>query len=342
MNNINDKTITKLMDAFDEATMAYYNGTKNEQMQNTAVSNYKVEKQHTNYYEAFLKIADGFFGEEISIYDEEASNKISEVFTDLIEYLDKNGVNSEELRKALLMIDINGFKNVCFDLDLITPDVIGLVFVHILGFLSDKDNLTIYDPNIGTGNLIFVLANYLNQNSKFLGAENHELLTKVVAKKADLMEIPLQLYHEDALAVFPDKFDIAVSDLANYDYENEEYHSALYDDGVRYFPYLLIEHMLSFAQPVHGLFLIDNAFFSHKDNLKFKKMLEENGSIISLITLPLSLFQDEKSAKSIICITNESVERKASEIFVLPTFDKKEQFISTINNIQQVLKNNNF
>lgn len=60
--------ITKLTDTFDEASMLYYHAMINEEIDNTAVTNYDKEKGRLNYYECLLKVID-FFLENTKIED---------------------------------------------------------------------------------------------------------------------------------------------------------------------------------------------------------------------------------------------------------------------------------
>lgn len=46
--------------------------------------------------------------------------------------VEENGINSEEIRRAFLLLDIKGFKNLNFPLDLITPDAIGILIANLV------------------------------------------------------------------------------------------------------------------------------------------------------------------------------------------------------------------
>ena len=54
-NKINNDTILKIVDTFDECAMLYFDGTTDELYENTDVTNYNVEKPHTNFFECLLK-----------------------------------------------------------------------------------------------------------------------------------------------------------------------------------------------------------------------------------------------------------------------------------------------
>ena len=119
MNKVKESMIIKLTDTFDEAAMLYYHATIDEEIDNTAVTNYDKEKGRLNYYECLLTVIDYFLeikDIEESHLDEETKEKISTLFSDLDEEIEKESLNSEEVRRALLLLDIKGFKNLNFSL----------------------------------------------------------------------------------------------------------------------------------------------------------------------------------------------------------------------------------
>lgn len=335
-----DEKILKITDLLEEASMLYYHATRNELYENTAVSNYNVEKMHTNFYECLIKIINYFLNDEpLDIFDDEQLQQIDKKIEELKQFFIDNKVNSEEVRRASLLLDIKGFKNVNFPLDYITPDATAiLVSMIVKEVVKDQNNVTILDMNFGVGNLAFTVANHIQKNVSLVGFDNHELMARVAATKANMIQIPLDIFYEDALNVLPSDVDIVISDLACYDYENSNYHSKLYDANVRYFPYLVIEHYLKITKKIKYLYLIDNDFFSQKGSLEFKELLEKNGNILCLIALPETFFQKNAKTKSILILDNKEKTNKGTEIFVLPPLEKKDQFLQVMNKIKECIK----
>ena len=137
-------------------------------------------------------------------------------------------VNSEEIRKAMLLLNIKGFKHVNFSLDIITPDAVCMVIVHLVNAIFDQTKqLNILDPNCGTGNLIAMLNNFLPNEVNFVGIDNHQILTNLFSTQANFMEMAVQVYYQDALQDTFEDFDILVSDLATYEYDIKNYKSVL-------------------------------------------------------------------------------------------------------------------
>ena len=304
-NNISNEKILKIVDTFDECAMMYFDGTTNELYENTDITNYNVERPHTNFFECLLKCV-GYFldGDELKVDEEKVEEQIKQKLDDLKKYLNEEGVNSEEVRRAFLLLDIKGFKNVNFPLDLITPDAISIIITELIKYSCSKEKINLFDFNFGVGNLAFTIANHLDKDVHLIGFDNHSLLASIATMKANMMNTMLDMYHEDALDFLPAEIDCVVSDLASYDYQNDLYHSPLYEKGVRYFPYLAIEHYLELKGDLRYIYLIDKDFFSQKGSELFREVLREKGTILSLIALPESFFLDNSCTKSILILDN--------------------------------------
>ncbi len=341
-NLVNDQTILKIVDTFDECAMLYFDATTNELYEGTSISNYDVERPRSNFYECLLKIGNYFLEDEnLDIKDEEIVKQIEEKISDLKKYLDKNSLNSEEVRRAFLLLDIKGFKNVNFSLDIITPDAIALIISELVSFcLKPNAKINLLDYNFGIGNMAFTIANKLENDIHLIGIDNHPLLSRIACLKANMMNTELDMYNEDALGVLPSDIDIVVSDLASYDYENKFYTSPLYESGVRYFPYLAIEHYLNLKNNLKYIYLIDNDFFNQLGSDKFKEVLKEKGTILSLIALPNNFFLPNQMHKSILILSNNSsIDTATTEIFALPKVDDKPHFMQVMSKIKDFLQN---
>ena len=144
MNKVKESMIIKLTDTFDEAAMLYYHATIDEEIDNTAVTNYDKEKGRLNYYECLCTVIDYFLGIkniDDSHLDDETKNKITDLFDDLDDEIEENSLNSEEVRRALLLLDIKGFKNLNFSLDIITPDNVAYIVAKLIDKLITKKKL---------------------------------------------------------------------------------------------------------------------------------------------------------------------------------------------------------
>ncbi len=333
---MSDSIINKIVDVLEEASLIYFEATAPEH-ENTGASNYLTETLHSNFYECLISICNYFLtGEGLEIIDEKELKKINLLLDELKEISDNEGINQEDVRRALLLLDIKGFKDVSFSYDIITPDAIASLIQIISTYLIDsKEELVLFDPNFGVGNLAYYLAINLNKQISLVGFESHELLARVSTMKANMLEIDTELHFDDCLSFIPSECDLVISDLATYDYNNENYSSYLYDNKVTYFPYLVIEHLLNIKKDVSYIYLIDTDFFDQKGNDLFKKMLFEKGHINALISLPDDFFINNKSTKAILIMDNsKSLETKGVEIYQLPSLKDYEGFKKVLNSIK--------
>lgn len=341
MNKINDQTIINLTDILHEATMIYYHASIDEEIDNTRVTNYNIEKGRLNYYESLLQIMNYFLGIENledSHLDDESIDKIQNLFNRLDEYIQVNGLLNEEVRRALLLLDIKGFKNLNYSLDLITPDNVGFIISKIADTFVKKNKITMLDFNFGVGNLAFTINNNLNKEVELIGIDNHALMARVGTMKGNMLEEKITIYHQDALEILPKEIDLIVSDIATYDYENENYKSYLYQEGIRYFPYLAIEHYLDVNQGCKYIYIIDNDFFTKYGADKFKVILEEKATIKAFVALPPSMFQDNTQGKALLILENIPSESKHIPVYLLPSLKEKQAFYDIM---ADILKNLN-
>jgi hypothetical protein len=135
---VSNEKILKIVDTFDECAMMYFDGTTDELYENTDITNYNVEKPHTNFFECLLKVV-GYFldGDELKLDEEKVAEQIKQKLDELKQYIEEHGINSEEVRRAFLLLDIKGFKNVNFPLDLITPDAIAIICAELVKYCTN-------------------------------------------------------------------------------------------------------------------------------------------------------------------------------------------------------------
>ena len=220
---------------------------------------------------------------------------------------------------------------------MITPDNVGFIITKLVERLINKKKFSMLDFNFGIGNLAFTIVNNLDKEVNLIGIDNHSLMSEIAIHKANLMQEDITLFHQDALEYLPKDIDLVVSDLATYDYINDNYKSELYDKGVRYFPYLAIEHYLNLQSDAKYIYIIDNNFFSQKGSEDLRKILNEKATMKAFITLPTDMFQSAELGKALLVLENKPSENKNVEIFMLPSTKNKEAFLNTMAEILQSL-----
>ncbi len=337
---INKETVNFITDSFDELTTLYYNYYNNLNLENVSESKDNVIR--VSYLEALTNVLNLYMDSEEIEVDDKNQQRVNELVDEIDNLFSTYTVNSEEIRKAMLLLNIKGFKHVNFSLDIITPDAVCLVLVHLVNAIFDQTKqLNIIDPNCGTGNLIAMLNNFLPNEVNFVGIDSHQILTNLFSTQANFMEMAVQVYYQDALQDSFEDFDILVTDVATYEYDIKNYKSHLANKGIKYFPYLLIEKYLSSPNPIQKqIYLIDNDFFEQDGSNEFKNFIKDKAVIKQLIALPNTMFQEENFTRGILVLellNDENIHQKTG-IYMLPSFTETDKLNQVLQEIKKDLK----
>lgn len=309
-NKINMKNIDAYYDLYDKACM------------------FLVEHANLNYLQAFLRIYN-------DIKDANTSSKsLSEREVEkLSEYEDKIAASyilNEEIRLALVLILIKAFKHVDASLDLITPDYIGYLFTFIIQNLFEKEinkekmeRISILDINLGTSNLINLIANNLNFESVLTGIEIDEGYAYVASAFSDLQGNELTVYRNSCLDYMQLSANVIIGDL-----------DCVYQDG-KYLPYeAILKYQNTTVDRSFMIFLVDNDFFNQKELVDFKNRFK--GTIIGLISLDPSLFK--KKSKSILIISPKKYKQVDTLATMLPPAKDEIKYREALVDIKNWLK----
>ena len=183
---INKETVNFITDSFDELATMYYNYHNNLNLENVSESKDNVIR--VSYLEALTNVLNLYMDSEEIEVDDANQQRANEIVDGIDNLFATYTVNSEEIRKAMLLLNIKGFKHVNFSLDIITPDAVCMVIVHLVNAIFDQTKqLNIIDPNCGTGNLIAMLNNFLPNEVNFVGIDNHQILTNLFLMKNHLL-----------------------------------------------------------------------------------------------------------------------------------------------------------
>jgi site-specific DNA-methyltransferase (adenine-specific) len=226
-----------------------------------------------------------------------------------------------------------------------TADSVSIFIGYLVSKLtSNKENLTIIDPAIGTGNLLSAV---LNQNpNKFkdiFGIENDESLIKLSLINANLQEHSIELIHQDALGKhFVPKCDLLICDIPVGYYSNlEQAKDYLLNtsDEMPFIHELYIEQSLNFVkEDGYLLLLIPNILFESPNSKILHNVISDSAYIHGLIHLPESLFINKSHQKSIFILQKKglnAIKPNQTMLVDLPSFNNLNAFetvISQINN----------
>lgn len=226
----------------------------------------------------------------------------------------------EEIRKAIQIAILKGMRKTSQPNHQMTPDTLGLLVGYFVEQVFEeelkKGQISILDPAVGTGNLLLTVMNMLEGKVEATGVEVDELLIRLAADTAELIEQPITLYHQDALQdLLVDPVDAVVCDLPVGYYPNEEV-SLDYElcavKGMSYAHHLFIEQSIKYTKDGGYLFyLIPSGLFESEQSKDLHKYLQNHAWIQAVIQLPENLFASKSHEKSILILQKQSPKLKA-------------------------------
>lgn len=260
------------------------------------------------YLEALVETGDNLF--EGAILQEELSESAIERLNREYSTFNEETYKGEEIRKAFQLAILKGMKEGVQANHEMTPDAVGMFMSYLFHkFMQGQNEITVLDPAIGTGNLMTTLFNSAKEGLAMsgFGVEVDEVLIKLALVNANLQKHAIEFFHQDGLApLYIDPVDAVVSDLPIGYYPNEigasEYKLKA-DEGMSYAHHLFIEQSVKHTKEGGYLFfLVPNFIFESDQAPKLHAFIKETCFIQGLLQLPVSMFKNEKNAKSIFVL----------------------------------------
>jgi len=260
------------------------------------------------YLEALVETGDNLF--EGAILQEELSESAIERLNREYSTFNEETYKGEEIRKAFQLAILKGMKEGVQANHEMTPDAVGMFMSYLFHkFMQGQNEITVLDPAIGTGNLMTTVFNSAKEGLTMsgFGVEVDEVLIKLALVNANLQKHAIEFFHQDGLApLYIDPVDAVVSDLPVGYYPNEigasEYKLKA-DEGMSYAHHLFIEQSVKHTKEGGYLFfLVPNFIFESDQAPKLHAFIKETCFIQGLLQLPVSMFKNEKNAKSIFVL----------------------------------------
>jgi len=242
-------------------------------------------------------------------------------------------VQKEDIRKAIQLSILKGMKQHVQAHHQMTPDSLGLLVGYFVDALTkDKQHLTLLDPAVGTGNLLFTVLNFLQGKATSSAVEIDDMLIRLAASTGDLLQQPVTLYRQDALqSLLIDPVDVVISDLPVGHYPDDKIASG-YElqakEGMSFSHHLMIEQ--SIRHTVDGgylVLLVPQGIFESQQAKELHAYFSNHAWIQAVIQLPVNLFKNEAHAKSILILQKKSIELKQPKQVLLakvPNMSNKE------------------
>lgn len=284
-----------------------------------------------------------YINEQAEQYEQNGNNTYLEgVLETLEEVLDVRDdwpgqeAKKEDIRKAIQIAILKGMRKNSQPNHQMTPDTLGLLVGYFVEqFLEEalkEGQLSVLDLAAGTGNLLFTMMNMFEGKINATGIEVDELLIRLAADTAELIEQPVELYHQDALQkMLVDPVDAVVCDLPVGYYPNEEValeYELCAKEGMSYSHHLMIEQAVNHTKDGGYLFFFVPATLFESELAKdLHNYLKTHTWIQAVIQLPENLFSSKALEKSLLILQKPSKQLKAPREVLLakvPTMTNKQ------------------
>lgn len=268
---IDNKKVDMFYDLVDEACMTYYHDIKRD------------------YLEGFISFTEALYeGVNESILSIEATEKLERIINDI----NKHEFLNEEIRLAVELVLIKGYKHKNMNLDFLTPDAICYIFSYLINTMvkagykeligSDK-KLIVLDTVIGAGNMLQTVINNSEVNVLGIGIEKDELFARLATAVSMIIDNEVIVNCNDAKEANPNLADIIIGDFG----ENSD----IYD--------IIISRLNNIKGNGYFAYLINNDFFAKADP-KFREKLLKEATLMGLIVLPSGFVSGNHVGKSIL------------------------------------------
>ncbi|WP_173108253.1 class I SAM-dependent methyltransferase [Bacillus sp. KH172YL63] len=265
------------------------------------------EELACSYLEAVAETGENLF--QGDVLQEEVSELTKKRLNKKYDEAQLSQFDNEHIRKAFQFAILKGMKENVQPNHQMTPDSLGLFISYLVNkFTGDMDKLTILDPAIGTGNLLTTVLNQMpGKETQSIGVEIDEVLIKLAYVGADLQKHPLQLFNQDSLEpLFIDPVDLVLCDLPIGYYPNDlraQDYELKAEEGHSYAHHLFIEQSMKHTKDGGYLFfIVPNGLFESPLGSQLQQYLKDKADIQGFLQLPLSLFKNKNSAKSILIL----------------------------------------
>ena len=228
--------------------------------------------------------------------------------------------NKEDMRKAIQIAILKGMRKNTQPNHQMTPDSLGLLLSYFVEQFMETElaqgPIKVADFALGTGNLMYTLMNALEGKIEATGVEVDEVLIRLAAATADLVEQPIALYRQDSLeSLLVDPVDAIVCDLPVGYYPNEEValdYELCATEGMSFSHHLFIEQSLKHTRDGGYLFFLAPAnLFSTDEAPKLHKFIKQHAWIQSVIQLPETMFSSKAHEKTIVVLQKQGEGYKA-------------------------------
>ena len=271
---IDNKKVDLFYDLIDKACMIYYNDIKRD------------------YLEAFISFTNALIN---GLDEPKLSNKAVQKLEKIINQISSQDFLNEEVRLAVELVLIKGYKHRNLLLDFLTPDGVSYIFSFIVNSIinndpkykdlddDDFDEVVVMDTVMGAGNMLNTIINNGARSITGIGIERDILLANLAKSLAEIIDNDIIVNVQDAKVKFNALADIIVGDFG----ETED----VYD--------IILARLDNILNNGYFAYMVNNDFFTIATN-EFKEALLKEATLMGLIVLPSNFVKKGHVGKSII------------------------------------------
>ena len=191
----------------------------------------------------------------------------------------------------------------------ITPDSIGMILGFLAErFLKNKEAFHVADIASGAGHLSASVHEVLTEHTVMHHlVEVDPVLSRVSVHLANFLEIPFDVYPQDAIMPLPfEDADVVIGDLPIGYYPVDDRSKEMdlgFEEGHSFSHYLLIEQAVTALKASGYAFLVVPSNLFEGTNVKqLQNFIATETEMQAFLNLPSTLFKNEKARKSILIL----------------------------------------
>lgn len=309
---------------------------------------------NSSYLDAMVENAENIIARDVQVEDGIPDDKTVAQLEKLYRELDLANVDAETIRQLMQLSFLKVIRKDAIQANhQMTPDTIGFLIAFLIEKVTKLNRpYTIFDPVVGTANLLTTVINQLEKNSKEpihgYGIDNDPSMLEVASASIALQHLNVDLYHQDAIAALDiPQCDLAVADLPIGYYpldQNTGNYQTRAKEGHSYVHHLLIEQSMNYLRPGgFGVFLVPSNLFQTKETQSFIKWIQSVAYLQGLVNLPAELFANQSAQKAILLLQRQGGNSKQAKKVLLgefPSFKQTQEFTKFVGEIDQWVATN--
>ncbi|GKQ42987.1 restriction endonuclease subunit M [Companilactobacillus sp. RD055328] len=234
-----------------------------------------------------------------------------------------SGFSIKELLDVMQLAILKAEKDDATEVNkLMTPGSVAMIvslIMHELIAITDEDSLSIIDPTVGAGNLLLQVINNIKATNEMkisgIGIDNDDSLLSVTDSYSQLLDINLDLYHQDSVALWPiSEADFVIADLPVGYYpieEDLERFETKASEGKSFAHHLLIENSMEHLKNGgFGIFVVPSEIFKTNQSQTLAKWMTSNVYLQGVLSFPNDMFHSKEAQKSLVILQKHGDDAK--------------------------------